>query len=171
MTRGVQAAFSWTICGVLAVTVVVLATGLGAAADWGNIAPGRTTAEMIQAQYGSPTKKSQAKEDGYDTMQWVYEGPQAPSGMVRMVIDFGLLTPAGYQPQVVRTFRLEPKPGAFGPTAVILGWGQPDREGTLDGFPVMVYASGLVVYLDQEGKMAVSMVFTLPQPLAPPRNP
>jgi hypothetical protein len=154
--------------GLLALALLLLAAGIGAAADWGNIVPGRTTDEMVQNQYGPPTQKSQLKVDGHDTTQWVYEGARAPAGITRMVIDFGLLTPAGYQPRVVRTFRLEPKPGAFGPTAVILGWGQPDGRDHLDGFPVMFYASGLLVYLDKEEKTAVSMVFTVPQPLPAP---
>jgi hypothetical protein len=156
--------------GVLALAFLLLAAGAGAAADWGNIAPGRTTDEMVQSQYGPPTRRTQLNVEGHDTAQWIYEGRQAPAGIVRMVVDFGLLTPAGYQPRVVRTFRLEPKPGAFGPTAVVLGWGPPDRKGVLDGFPVLVYASGLVVYLDKEEKSAVSMVFMVPQPLPGPQS-
>jgi len=154
--------------GVVALAILLLATGAGGAADWGNIVPGRTTDEMVQAQYGPPTEKSQIKIEGYDTTQWVYEGARAPAGITRMVVDFGLLTPTGYKPRVVRTFRLEPKPGAFGPTSVIMGWGPPDHQDTLDGFPVMVYASGLLVYLDAERKTALSMVFTLPRAQSKP---
>jgi hypothetical protein len=150
--------------GGVALALLLLMTGAGAAADWGNMVPGRTTDEMVQAQYGSPSAKSRIKVEGYDTTQWVYEGGRAPAGIARMVIDFGLLTPAGYQPHVVRTFRLEPKPGAFGPTSVILGWGAPDRRDVHDGLPVMLYASGLLVYLDKDEKTAVSMIFTLPLP-------
>jgi hypothetical protein len=156
--------------GLLALAFVLLAAGLGAAADWGNIVPGQTTDEMVRAQYGPPTGRSQAKVEGYDTTQWVYEGARVPAGITRMVIDFGLLTSAGYQPRVVRTLRLEPKPGAFGPTSIILGWGPPDGKVVQDGFPVMVYASGLFVYLDKEEKTAVSMVFTMPQPLTAPES-
>jgi hypothetical protein len=159
-----------TLRGLLALTLVLLAASIGGAADWGNIVPGRTTDEAVRAQYGVPSGKSEGKVEGYNTMQWVYEGARAPAGITRMVIDFGLLTPAGYQPRLVRTLRLEPKPGAFGPTAVILGWGEPDQQGTLEGFPVMVYASGLIVYLDPDRKSAVSMVFTVPQPLVAPKS-
>jgi hypothetical protein len=150
--------------GAVGLALFLLAAGVGAAADWGNMVPGRTTDEMVQAQYGPPTARSRVKVEGYDTTQWVYEGARAPAGIARMVIDFGLLTPAGYQAHVVRTFRLEPKPGAFGPTSVILGWGQPDRRDVQDGHPVMLYASGLLVYLDKDEKTAVSMIFTLPLP-------
>ena len=46
-----------------------------------------------------------------------------------MIVDFGILTPAGYKKDVVRTFRLEPKPDIFNRKLVVDGWGPPSRVG------------------------------------------
>ena len=43
-----------------------------------------------------------------------------------MTVDYGLLTPQGYKPTVVRVLRLEPKPKIFGRNTVIQAWGVPD---------------------------------------------
>jgi hypothetical protein len=44
-------------------------------------------------------------------------------------VDFGILTPAGFQKDVVRTFRLEPKPEIFNRKLILDGWGPPSRIG------------------------------------------
>ncbi|MGH7302891.1 MAG: hypothetical protein ACRELZ_06345, partial [Candidatus Rokuibacteriota bacterium] len=72
--------------------VLLLAAG-AAAAEWGQIKPGATTQPEVRSRYGAPTRETPQKIEGYDSLQWTYEGPQAPSGIARMVIDFGLLTP------------------------------------------------------------------------------
>src|SRR5207302_421191 len=69
-----------------------------------------------------------------------------------------------YQPDVVRSFRLEPKPGVFSREQVIIGWGKPEKGGVQDGVPFMMYNSGLVVYFDKDILNAVSMWFTRPPP-------
>ncbi len=96
---------------------------------------------------------------------------RAPVGMIRMFVEFGVLKPAGYQPSVVRAFRLEPKPGVFTRRQIVIGWGKPDQGGTQEGVPVMVYKSGLTVYFDKDVVNAVSMWFTAPRPEAPRPKP
>ena len=146
--------------------VALLALGwLGAAAaGWGTITPGESTAAGVKAAYGEPSKATKLKAEGYDTTEWTYEGAQAPVGMTRMVVEFGLLTRQGYQPDVVRSFRLEPKAGVFSRDQVIVGWGKPEKGGIQDGVPFMMYNSGLVVYFDKDILNAVSMWFTRPLP-------
>lgn len=148
----------------LVVAVALLGCGAAAAADWGTITPGESTTAGVRAEYGEPSRADKKKVDGYDTTEWTYEGDRAPLGMKRMVVDFGILKPSGYQPAVVRTFHLEPKPGVFRRTDIILGWGKPDQAGTRDGVPVVIYESGLVVYFDKGIVNAVSMWFTVPRP-------
>jgi hypothetical protein len=133
------------------------------AAEWGNIEPGVTTPEQVRARYGEPSKETSAKVEGYDTRQWVYEGSRAPEGLVRMTVDFGLLTPSGYQPSLVRLLKLEPKPLIFGRHTVMDGWGLPDNVTKRDGFDTFFYRIGLFVIFDKEGTSAVTMVFSIPQ--------
>lgn len=145
------------------------------AADWGGIEAGVTALEQVRERYGAPSKETRAKVEGYDTVQWTYEGPRAPSGLVRMVVDFGLLTPGGYKPNVVRVLRLEPKPLIFGRSAVVDGWGVPDGISTEGGQTTFFYKIGLLVTFDKGGESAAVMNFTVPQPdqpasSAPPRR-
>src|SRR5262245_19085576 len=97
---------------VLLLVLAPLAAPVGAA-DWGTISPGTTTMDQVRAQYGGPTRATTQKADNYDTAQWVYEESQAPVGMVRMIVDFGLLSEGTYRPNIVRSFKLEPRPGVF----------------------------------------------------------
>lgn len=149
--------------------LALLATLAGPAwaADWGLIEPGVSTVESVRARYGPPTRATSQKVEGYDAAQWVYEGAQAPAGIVRVTVDFGLLTAAGYKPDVVRSFRLDPKPGAFNKKLVVDGWGEPARVGRDGAFEVFLYEDGLLVYFDQDSGNATAMVFTPPQPLGP----
>lgn len=145
------------------------------AADWGGIEAGVTALEQVRERYGAPSKETRAKVEGYDTVQWTYEGPRAPSGLVRMVVDFGLLTPGGYKPNVVRVLRLEPKPLIFGRSTVVDGWGVPDGISTEGGQTTFFYKIGLLVTFDKGGESAAVMNFTVPQPdqpasSAPPRR-
>ncbi len=133
------------------------------AAEWGNIEPGVTTIEQVRARYGEPSKETTAKVESYDTRQWIYEASRAPEGLVRMTLDFGLLTATGYKPTVVRTLKLEPRPLIFGRHTVLEGWGLPDNVSTRDGFDTFFYRVGLFVIFDKEGKSAVTMVFSIPQ--------
>jgi len=138
-----------------------------AASEWGTIVPGTTTMEAVRTQYGGPTKTETQKTDNYDTASWVYEGVQAPVGLLRMVVDFGILRAAGYRRDVVRSFRIEPKPGVFNRKVVLAGWGPPDRVGRQADTEVFYYAEGLVVMFDKEGLQAQTLVFTPPQPTEP----
>ena len=148
--------------------------GLASAAEFGNIEPGVTTIEQVRELYTRPSKETPAKVEGYDTLQWVYERSQAPEGLVRMTVDFGLLTPDGYKPSVVRLLTLEPKPLIFTKKTIVDGWGLPDGEGSRDGVLTFFYREGLLVIFDKEGENAVRLIFSIPQPrsrLGPPPAP
>lgn len=134
-------------------------------AEWGTIVPGASTTDSTRALYGQPTKTQAQKVEGYDTTQWVYEGAKAPAGILRLTVDFGLLTAAGYQKDVVRSFRLDPKPGVFNRTLVLDGWGTPAKVGRDGEFEIFVYEQGLLVYFDTQGWLVQTMIFTPPQPL------
>ncbi len=148
-----------------------LLLGLGAAApsvahgaEWGTIVPGTSATAAVRAQFGPATRTSAGKLDGYDTTQWVYEEAQAPVGMNRMTVEFGLLTASGYRPDIVRDFRLEPKFGVFTQQTIVMGWGNPSRVGREENVPIFYYEDGLLVYFDREGWIVERMVFTPRQP-------
>lgn len=147
--------------------LLALPAGPAAAAEWGGIEPGVTTLEEVRDRYGAPTRETAKKLDNYDTVEWLYEGAQAPNGMVRMTVEFGLLAAAGYRPRVVRMFRLDPRPFVFPKHTILEGWGIPDRAGSQDGRDVFLYDAGLIVTFDPQGFTATSMFFLLPQQAAP----
>jgi len=150
--------------------LVVIGLALPAAAvasEWGTIIPGTSTMDGVRAQYGGPTKTETQKTDNYDTTSWLYEGAQAPVGLLRMVVDFGILQAGGYRREVVRSFRIEPKRGVFHRKIVLAGWGAPERVGKQGETEVFYYADGLVVLFDKDGLDARSLVFTPPQPIEP----
>lgn len=138
------------------------------AASWGGIEPGDTTLEQVRERYGAPSKETKQKIENYDTTTWTYEGPKAPGGISRMVVDFGLLKPDGFKPNIVRVFVLEPRPSIFAVQTVIDGWGVPSAAGDEGGFPSMLYEAGLFVVFDKQALWAETMTFTLPQPLPQP---
>ena len=147
-----------------AALLAALAAVPAVAAEWGAIIPATSTMESVRAQYGGPTRAESQKVDGYDTTTWIYEAAQAPAGMTRMVVDFGLLQAGGFKRDIVRSFRLEPRQGVFTRDVIITGWGRPSgysKEGDSDSF---YYEDGLIVIFDTEAWSAVSMVFTPPQP-------
>ena len=143
-----------------------------AAAEWGGIVPGATTMDAVSAQHGGPTRTETQKTDGYDTASWVYEGPQAPKGMKRMVIDFGLVSAGQFRRDLVRAFRLEPNIGAFDRRTILAGWGAPTRAGREADGEVFIYAEGLIVYFEKDDFRPRLMIFTPPQPIdgAPGKN-
>ena len=144
--------------------LVVLASP-AAAAEWREIKPAETMMTEIRARFGAPTTAKPQKIEGYDTMQWVYEGPRAPVGMNKFTIDFGLKTATTYNKDVVRTFTLEPKHDVFNRRIVLYGWGPPDRLGKQGDIEFFLYRDGLLVYFDKTGEQAVTMTFTTPQPM------
>jgi hypothetical protein len=158
------------IIGVIAVALglAVAAPAAVWAAGWGGIEPGETTMAEVRERYGAPSKETKQKVEGYDTTTWVYEGDKAPIGMIRMIIDLGLLKADGFKPDLVRVFVLQPKPTIFALQAVLDGWGMPTAASDQSGFPTMFYEVGLVVVFEKEGQWAEAMTFTVPQPLQPP---
>jgi len=152
----------------LAVAVALLAWASAAeAAEWQAIRPGETVQSAMRTQFGSPTRMLSQKVEGYDSPQWVYEREQAPKGMTRVIIDFGVLTPQGYRADVVRLMTLEPHKGVFTRRAIVDGWGEPDSADVEGDKKVIRYLSGLFVYFDTAGWMAEKMYFTPPQTLRP----
>lgn len=148
---------------VLLVLAVLVGTAPAPAAEWGTIIPGISTTDTVRARYGQPAKSRTQKVEGYDTTQWIYEGAGAPSGIVRLTVDFGLLTAAGYKKDVVRSFRLDPRPGIFNRKLVVDGWGPPAKVGREGELEVYLYEQGLLVYFDKEGEAVQAMIFTPPQ--------
>lgn len=153
-------------CGVVALVLLLATPAL--AAEWGQIKPGATTQPEVRKRYGAPTRETVQKVDGYDSTQWLYEGPQAPAGIVKLIVDFGILTPAGFKKEVVRTFRLEPKHEIFNRKLVVDGWGPPSRIGKDGDSEFFLYAEGLLVYFAKDEREVTVMIFTPPQPLPPP---
>ncbi|HUF93568.1 MAG TPA: hypothetical protein VMR23_14415 [Candidatus Limnocylindria bacterium] len=154
-----------------AIVVVMLVCALAApaaASEWGGLVPGATTMDEVRARYGGPTRTDAQKTDGYDTASWTYEGAQAPTGMKRMVVDFGLVDAGQFRRDVVRTFRLEPNLGAFDRRTILAGWGPPTRSGREADGDVFIYAEGLIVHFEKDNFRPRLMMFTPPQPLDPP---
>ena len=151
----------------LGVAAVVVPVASAPASEWGNIIPATSTMDAVRTQHGGPTRTDTQKVDNYDTTSWIYEGAQAPVGLVRMVVDFGILQAGGYRRDIVRSFRIEPKPGVFHRRIVLQGWGAPERVGKQADGEVFYYADGLVVMFDKEGLQARTLVFTPPQPIEP----
>jgi hypothetical protein len=148
---------------------LLLGPAIASAEEWGNIEPGVTTIDQVRARYGGPSKETRAKVEGYDTIQWLFEDARAPGGIQKMVVEYGLLTPEGYKPTVVRVLRLEPKPKIFGKNTVIQAWGVPDGTTSQGDQESYFYKVGLIVTFDKEGAEAVMLNFTPPQ-FDPPKR-
>jgi hypothetical protein len=160
----------WDIKDMWRIRLIVAVLGLALAApayaaSWGGITPGETTLEQVRELYGAPTQETKPKVDNYETTRWVYEGDKVPSGLNRMVVDFGILKPDGFKPNLVRVFVIEPRPTIFALQTVVDGWGVPEYAGEQNGFPTMAYQEGLVVVFDKKTLWADSLTFTVPQPL------
>ena len=156
------------------VLLLLVLAGVAQAAEWQTIRPGESTQDDVRAQFGPPTRVTSQKVEGYDTAQWLYEGAQAPRGIVKVTVDFGLLTPQGYKANVVRSMQVDPKPGVFTRETVLAGWGEPEGAKTENGVPSILYHSGLIVFFDKGGNVATTLIFTPPQPrraTPPPTKP
>ena len=151
----------------LAVGFIALGLALGgspvAGEQWGGVEPGVSTMPMVRGLRGSPTRTVRQKVDGYDTAEWIYEDAKAPPGIRRMTVAFGLKTADGYRPELVRSFKLEPKAGAFDKDWITAGWGAPSGVGQDGDNEFFFYKEGLFVYFDQDGHGVRSMLFTPPQ--------
>jgi hypothetical protein len=143
----------------LAVALCLIA-GVAHASEWGLIEAGVTTQDAVRARYGGATKTTSAKVEGYDSTRWVYEAAQAPPGFARMTVDFGILTPQGFKPSIVRVLQLEPNPNIFTRDIVLAGWGAPDRLSKDKDADVFFYEAGLIVYFDRDGRLATTLIFT-----------
>jgi hypothetical protein len=151
----------------LAVAALLVGPAGARAEEWGGVAPGITTIEKVRARYGTPSKETRAKVEGHDTIQWIFEDARAPGGIQRLTVDYGLLTPQGYKPTVVRVFRIEPKPNVFGKNTVAQAFGPPDAISSQNEQETFFYKSGLVVIFTKDGTDTMSMTFTPPQPDGP----
>lgn len=160
-------ALGWLVAALA--LVLAAPAGLGAA-DWAGVSPGTSTMQTVRSRFGAPSRETREKVEGYDTTRWIYEGAKAPAGVKRLSVGFGMLTAAGYRPDVVRIFELDPKPLVFDRVTVLEGWGRPDKVGEEDGRRLFFYNSGLVVYFDPTGEDAVEMHFFLPQAAPPPAS-
>lgn len=163
----------WLTIAFAAAALVFGARG-AAAEQWGGIEPGETTMAVVKSQRGTPTRTAAQKVDGYDTEEWVYEDAKAPAGIRRLTIDFGLMTPGGaYRRDLVRSMRLDPKPGAFDKESITTGWGPPAGIGKEGDVEFYFYKEGLFVYFAKDGHGVATMTFTPPQlpPLGTPLPP
>ena len=147
--------------------LLALAAAPAWALDWGAIVPGLSTMETVRARYGAPTRTESQKIEGFDGTRWFYEAAQAPTGLQRLIVDYGLKPATGFRPELVRSFLLEPKPRIFDRRIVVSGWGQPERIGKENGAEVYLYEEGLLVYFDKDGWNVRALMFTPPQPLPP----
>lgn len=148
--------------------LLLLAALPAAAADWDRLVPATTTQPQVRERFGAPTRTEVVKLSGFDTDRWTYDGTQAPPGVVRLVLEFGLKDDRGYRRDVLRAFRMEPRRGVFHKGILTTGWGDPDRVGREGGREVFVWASGLVAYFDTPDDLDPSLLlFGVPQPLPP----
>jgi hypothetical protein len=153
--------------GLAAALGLLLLAGPAAAEKWSGIEPGVSTMTDVRARFGPPSRETRKKIEGYDTTEWIYEGPQAPVGFFRMSVDFGIVLQNQFQASTVRTLRVDPRPYVFSQPIVLDGWGEPDRIGEQDRRLVFFYQSGLVVIFDESRIHATTMLFTPPQPEPP----
>ena len=137
------------------------------ASEWGLLVPAQTTQTLVTGSYGAPTRTETVRMDGRDVQEWIYEGNQAPAGMRRLTIDFGVAAADGFHPEVIRQFTLEPNPAIFTMAMVVYGWGQPTRVGRRGETDWFFYQDGLVVYFNGGEPNAVMMVFSPPQASPP----
>ena len=149
------------------VAAFLLHGGVSVAEQWGGIEPGESTMAVVKSLRGTPTRTTKQKVDNYDTEEWVYEDAKAPGGIRRMIVDFGLVTPTGYRPDLVRSMRLDPKPGAFDKESITTGWGNPSGVGKDGEVEFYFYKEGLFVYFAKDGRGVATMTFTPPQPPPP----
>ena len=151
----------------LAALALLPVTPPARASDWGLIRPGESTTQTVRARYNAPTRVERQKVESYDTENWVYEGEQAPSGIVRLTVEFGIVQDGKYRADIVRSFRLEPHGSTFNRGIISNGWGLPDRAGQRGDQDFFLYKDGLLVYFAPDGWAVQLMIFTLPQPRDP----
>jgi len=155
----------------LAITLCVALISSARAEEWGGVVPGKSLKFQVRERFGAPTREVTKTIEGYNTSEWFYEQARAPEGIGQMQVQFGLLTPQGFNPNIVRALTLNPRPGVFTLEDILSGWGKPDRVGAEQekGRRVFFYQSGLVVLFEKGDQHAETLLFTPPQAEAPPR--
>ena len=158
------------IAGLIIAVCVALALPVHAE-EWGGIIPGKTLKFQVRERFGAPSREVKKRVEQYDTIEWFYEQAKAPQGVTQMHVQFGLLTPQGFNPDLVRALSLSPRPGVFTEENILTGWGQPDRVGAEQekGQRIFFYKSGLVVLFEKDDQFAERLLFTPPQAEAPSR--
>ncbi len=150
------------LAGLLTGLALFAWASLAPAATWGGITPGQTTRGEVEARYGRPTRERVVTQEGRTGSEWTYAGDQAPRGIDRMVIGFGLLGPQGLVPDLVRSLALYPRARIFSVEFLVAGWGKPDAIGTEEqtGRPSFRYdGRALFVILDHTGQWAEMLLF------------
>jgi hypothetical protein len=148
--------------GLAVIVGLLAAAGDLGAASWGGVTPGETTQAGVQTLYGRPSRERSLVEEGRTVAEWTYAGPQAPHGLERMVVSFGLLVGGRFVPDMVRSVALHPKAHVFSLRSISNGWGKPDAVGTEEasGRPSFHYNTlGLLIILDRTGQWAEFMLF------------
>ena len=151
----------WMLGLALAAVLLAGTRDLGAE-SWGGLTPGETVRAGVEALYGRPSRERSLIEEGRTVAEWTFTGAQAPRGLERMVISFGLMAGGGFVPDVVRAVTLYPKPHVFALRVILGGWGSPDAIGTEEasGRPTFHYRSrGLLIILDKTGSWAELLLF------------
>ena len=150
----------------LAIVVCVTLISPAHAEEWGGIIPGKTVKFQVRERFGPPSREVAKQVEGYNTTEWFYEQAKAPQGIREMHVQFGLLTPQGFNANMVRALTLTPRPGVFTRAHILTGWGRPDQVGSEQekGQRIFVYKSGLVVIFDKSDQLAETLLFTPPQP-------
>jgi hypothetical protein len=156
----------WTL-GLAVILMLLLAGGNVGAETWGGITPGETTRAALEALYGRPSRERTLVDEGRTVAEWTYAEDRAPKGLIRMVVNYGLMVGDRFVPDVVRSVTLFPKPHVFSMPIVSNGWGAPDGVGTEEatGRPSFHYRTrGLLVIFDKTGSWAEFLLFGPRQP-------
>jgi hypothetical protein len=147
----------------LALIVALLAPpGDVGAESWGGITPGETTRAGVESLYRRPSRERSTVDEGRTVVEWTYAEDRAPRGLVRMVVNYGLMSGERFVPDVVRSVTLYPKPHVFPLRTISTGWGEPDAIGTEEasGRPSFHYRTrGLLVVFDKTGSWAELLLF------------
>ena len=156
----------WTL-GLAIVLMFLLGRGDVGGETWGGITPGETTRTALEGLYGRPSRERTLVDEGRTVSEWTYAEDRAPKGLVRMVVNYGLMVGDRFMPDIVRSVTLYPKPNVFTMPMISNGWGAPDGVGTEEatGRPSFQYRTrGLLVIFDKTGSWAEFLLFAPRQP-------
>ena len=156
----------WTLCLALSLTLLAAGGDVGAE-SWGGITPGETTRAGVESLYGRPSRERTLVDEGRTVAEWTYAEERAPRGVMRMVVNYGLMSGDRFIPDVVRSVTLYAKAQVFTLPSISAGWGEPDAIGTEEasGRPSFHYRTrGLLIVFDKTGSWAEILVFGPRQP-------